>query len=92
MSEGHSKDATAFTNPITPTSQPHLDATDPYSSSSPVETTKSATLAGRISRIVWDRDEKSEEERKFVQRLDIGLMTTIMLQYYVKYLSQANVK
>ncbi len=48
------------------------------------ETTPPAkpSLAGRISKIVWDRDDKSEEERKFVQRLDLGLLTAICVGYW----------
>ncbi|KAF5362946.1 hypothetical protein D9758_007078 [Tetrapyrgos nigripes] len=46
----------------------------------------------RISQVVWDRDDKSEEERKYVQRLDLGLMTIACLGYFIKYLDQANVQ
>lgn len=72
---------------------PHEDA-----SALPIEEKANAgapqakqSLATRISRVVWGREKKSDEERKFVRRLDCGLMPIIMASYYVKYLSQANV-
>ncbi|KAK7032285.1 hypothetical protein VNI00_013244 [Paramarasmius palmivorus] len=49
------------------------------------------SLANKISRFVWDRDDKSEEERKFVRRLDMGLMTIACLGYFIKYLDQTNI-
>ncbi|KIY50074.1 MFS general substrate transporter [Fistulina hepatica ATCC 64428] len=49
------------------------------------------SIGARISRVVWDRDDKSEEERRFVRRLDLGLMTIACLGYFVKYLDQSNV-
>ncbi|KAE9403972.1 MFS general substrate transporter [Gymnopus androsaceus JB14] len=52
---------------------------------------QSRSIGSRISRIIWDRDDKPEPERKFVQRLDWGLMTVACLGYFVKYLDQANI-
>ncbi|EIM80384.1 MFS general substrate transporter [Stereum hirsutum FP-91666 SS1] len=49
------------------------------------------SLGSRISRIVWDRDEKPEHERKFVQWLDLHLFVIACLGYFIKYLDQANI-
>ncbi|KAL0579293.1 hypothetical protein V5O48_002691 [Marasmius crinis-equi] len=54
-------------------------------------TPRKRSIGSRISRIVWDRDDKSEEERKFVRRLDLGLMTIACLGYFIKYLDQSNI-
>ena len=35
------------------------------------------SLAGRISGVIWDKNYHSEEERKFVRKLDILLITTV---------------
>lgn len=43
------------------------------------------SLGSRISRIVWDRDEKPEHERKFVQWLDLHLFVIACLGYFIKY-------
>ncbi|KAF9064790.1 MFS general substrate transporter [Rhodocollybia butyracea] len=57
----------------------------------PSRSVQQISWGSRISRVIWDRDDKSEEERKFVRRLDWGLMTIACLQYFVKYLDQSNV-
>lgn len=63
----------------------------PGHTSADVPTPRKRSLGERISRTIWDRDDKPPVERKFVRRLDLGLMPMIMLGYYIKYLSQANV-
>ncbi|KAI9631777.1 MFS general substrate transporter [Dioszegia hungarica] len=52
---------------------------------------RSNSIGSKIRRIVWDSDNKSEVERKFVRKLDCALLTIAMLGYFVKYLSQANI-
>lgn len=39
----------------------------------------SAGLGTKILRIIWDNDDKSREERKFVHKLDSVLLTTVSI-------------
>lgn len=41
------------------------------------------SLGARISRVLWDRDDKSDEERRFVFKLDCYLLSIAMAQYFV---------
>jgi hypothetical protein len=67
---------------------------------------KSRGIGNKILRIIWDNDDKTDEERRFVHKLDSVLMTIVSLSssvsqfdadvkailgYFVKYLSQANI-
>jgi hypothetical protein len=68
---------------------------------------KSRGIGNKILRIIWDNDDKTDEERRFVHKLDSVLMTIVslpsyydgqtvahvqaILGYFVKYLSQANI-
>ena len=38
----------------------------------------------------WDTFDKSEEERKFLFKLDAALLTFASLGYFIKYLDQAS--
>uniref|UniRef100_A0A0W0EVB1 MFS general substrate transporter n=1 Tax=Moniliophthora roreri TaxID=221103 RepID=A0A0W0EVB1_MONRR len=40
---------------------------------------------------IFPGDDKSEEEREFVRRLDLGLITIAWLGYFIKYLDQTNI-
>jgi hypothetical protein len=67
---------------------------------------KSNGIGSKTLRVIWDNDDKTVEERKFVHKLDCVLMTIVsqfrsssvvnakpqaILGYFVKYLSQANI-
>lgn len=52
---------------------------------------ESSKQRGTLARL-WDNEVKSDEERRFVNRLDWGLMTCLCVSYFIKYLDQANVK
>ncbi|PMD29846.1 MFS general substrate transporter [Hyaloscypha variabilis F] len=39
---------------------------------------------------IWDTFDKSPEERRFLTKLDAGLLTTACLGYFIKYLDQSN--
>lgn len=52
---------------------------------------ESDTLRKKIRRVIWDSLDKSSEERKFVQKVDIWIMTYVTVSYFVKYLDQTNV-
>ena len=49
-----------------------------------VEQPVKRSLGSRISRIVWDRDDKPEHERKFVRYLDLHLFVIACLGYFIK--------
>lgn len=55
------------------------------------EVIQSSKKRGVLARL-WDNDVKTEEERRFVSRLDWGLMSCLCISYFIKYLDQANVK
>lgn len=40
---------------------------------------------------IWDSLDKSPEERKFLFKLDLALLTFASLGYFIKYLDQANI-
>ncbi len=45
----------------------------------------------KVQKFLWDSVDKSEEERKFLLKLDFFLMSSSMLGYFVKYLDQTNI-
>ncbi|CAI6088292.1 unnamed protein product [Clonostachys chloroleuca] len=45
----------------------------------------------KILRVIWDTFDKSPEERRFVTKVDLWIMTYVCLAYFVKYLDQTNV-
>lgn len=49
------------------------------------------TVSKKILRIIWDSLDKPPEERKFVQKIDIWIMSYVTISYFVKYLDQTNV-
>lgn len=42
-----------------------------------LEAPRSNSIGSKIRRIVWDSDNKSEVERKFVRKLDCALLTIV---------------
>lgn len=73
-----------------------LNEIPPFSDLS--KSTKEAPLFGRtrrvlrnIQRYVWDNPDKSREEKWFLLKLDIFLLTAACLGYFSKNLDQANI-
>jgi len=48
-------------------------------------------LSKRILGIIWDSLDKTPEERRFMRKVDLWIMTYICVAYFVKYLDQTNV-
>lgn len=45
----------------------------------------------RLMSIMWDSLDKTPEERRFVLKADIWIMSYVCFAYFVKYLDQTNV-
>ncbi|ETW83499.1 major facilitator superfamily [Heterobasidion irregulare TC 32-1] len=56
-----------------------------------MSTPRSPTKARSWSSYIWDSWDKSPEERKFLRRLDAGLITYAALSYFSKNLDQQNI-
>lgn len=72
----------------TEVTSPSASDRDVSNISSPVDVQPQAKKSWKS--YVWDTFDKSPEERRFLFKLDLALMTLASLGYFIKYLDQAS--